>query len=116
LVLVSDETPYTFGAASYVSDVVEAAGGVSVTDAFPEPAAVASEEWVIGATPEVVVVLAEPYDADGLTANHPAWRALPAVRDGRVFGIHPDLTSRPGPRLAEGVERLARQLHPGRFP
>ncbi len=115
LVLVSDETPYTFGAASYVSDVVEAAGGVSVTDAFPEPAAVAGEEWVIGAAPEVVVVLAEPYDAAGLTAHHPAWRALPAVRAGRVHGFDPDLMSRPGPRLADGVETLARLLHPDRF-
>ena len=116
LVLVSDETPYAFGRSSYVSEAVAAAGGVSVTDAFPEPAAVASEEWTLGVAPEVIVVLSAPYDPAGLVEHHPVWSSLPAVRAGRVHGLDPDLMSRPGPRLADGIEALARFLHPERFP
>lgn len=115
LVLVSDETPYTFGRSSYVSEAVQAAGGASVTDAFAEPAAVASEEWVIGAAPDAVVVLASSYDPAGLLRHHPVWRDLPAVREGRVFSIDADLMSRPGPRLVDGIEQLAQRLHPDRF-
>jgi iron complex transport system substrate-binding protein len=42
----------------------------------------------------------------------PAWGSLDAVRRGRVIDtIHPDLLSRPGPRLVDGLEALARALH-----
>jgi len=42
-----------------------------------------------------------------------AWRALPAVRAGRVYvanGSH--YFSRPGPRLVDSLEILAHALHP----
>ena len=48
-------------------------------------------------------------------ARHPALISLPAVVSGRVYGIDPDLVSRPGPRVAEGLEAIARRLHPEAF-
>ena len=51
-----------------------------------------------------------------LTAQ-PAWETLPAARDGRVYLLDgPSYFSCPGPRLVDGVELLARVLHPERFP
>ncbi len=41
-----------------------------------------------------------------------SWKAIPAVRDDRVYVINPDLVDRPGPRIIEGLERLARIIHP----
>lgn len=117
LLLVGDRTPFAFGRDSYASELVRAAGGRPVTDAFAGQAAVPSEEFVLEAAPEVVVVLAgDDYDPARLVEHHPAWASLPAVRDGRVHGLDPDLVSRPGPRLAEGLERLAALLHPDLFP
>ena len=57
----------------------------------------------------------DDYEGARLVANHPTWRLLPAVRDGRVYGLDIALVSRPGPRLAEGLERLAALLHPERI-
>ncbi len=49
--------------------------------------------------------------------NLPGWPDLPAVRDGRVWVVDANsFFSRPAPRLVEGVEILARILHPGAFP
>jgi iron complex transport system substrate-binding protein len=43
------------------------------------------------------------------------WKELPAVKEGRVYAVDPSsYFSRPGPRLATGVEILAHLLHPGR--
>jgi iron complex transport system substrate-binding protein len=39
----------------------------------------------------------------------------PAVLNNRVYGINGDLLSRPGPRLVEGLEQMARLLHPEAF-
>jgi iron complex transport system substrate-binding protein len=43
------------------------------------------------------------------------WEALEAVKDGNVYPFDDNLVSRPGPRLVEGLESLARLLHPDLF-
>jgi ABC-type Fe3+-hydroxamate transport system substrate-binding protein len=110
--LVGDETPYAF---SIASAMVEAAGGTSVTAEIERSGVVLSEEWVLASAPDVVIVLIDDYDPTQLVRHHPSWAQLPAVRDGRVHGLDPDLASRPGPRMADAVEQLARLLHGDRF-
>ena len=42
----------------------------------------------------------------------PGWSAIPAVRTGRVHVLPADPTSRPGPRLVDGLELVAAVLYP----
>jgi iron complex transport system substrate-binding protein len=44
-----------------------------------------------------------------------ALRQSPAVLQGRVYKINDDHLSRPGPRLIDGLEEMARALHPDAF-
>ena len=46
--------------------------------------------------------------------RRPGWKQLSAVRNGRVFAVNGDLFHHAGPRLVDGVELLARLLHPDR--
>ncbi len=113
LLLVGDDVLYAFGRESYASEAIRAAGGENLTDAFDGRSAVVSEEFVLENRPEVIIVLSdEAYSADQLLQKHPTWSIIPAVEDGRVYGIHPDLLSRPGPRLAKGIAEVAERLHP----
>jgi iron complex transport system substrate-binding protein len=43
------------------------------------------------------------------------WTSLSAVKQGRLHQIPSDLLNRPGPRIVEGLERLAIILHPEAF-
>lgn len=107
---------YAFGRDSYASELVRLAGGQNVTDVYDGAAAQPSEEAVLELAPQIIVVTGgADYDAQDLVENHPALVDLPAVQGGRVYGIDPDLVLRPGPRLVEGLERLARLLHPEAF-
>lgn len=116
LLLVGDDALYAFGRDSYASEMVRLAGGLNVTDGYSGAAAQPSDEAVLELAPEVIVVLAgADYDAARLVERHPAFATLPAVVNGRVYGMDPDLASRPGPRVADGLERLARLLHPEAF-
>lgn len=117
LLVGSDEgVLYAFGRDSYASEMVRLAGGQNVTDAYAGAAAQPSEEAVLEMAPEVVIALTRrDYDSERLVEEHPAFFTLPAVQSGRVYGIDPDLVSRPGPRVADGLERLARLLHPEAF-
>ncbi|MEM1042754.1 MAG: helical backbone metal receptor [Bacteroidota bacterium] len=104
LVLISDGPLYVFGGASYVHEMVALAGGRSVTAGLPGEGTTLSPEWVVAESPDVVVVLEEDYVAADLRAAQPVWG--PRV-EGRVCGVSPDLVSRPGPRLADGIDALA---------
>ena len=44
------------------------------------------------------------------------WNAIDAVKNKQVFGIDDNLVSRPGPRMVDGIEALAKLLHPELFP
>ncbi|HVR72874.1 MAG TPA: ABC transporter substrate-binding protein, partial [Planctomycetota bacterium] len=76
-----------------------------------------STETVLRRDPDVIVV---GDSAAGVTPEsvlrRPGWESLSAVRSGRVHVFDEDLGSRPGPRLVDGLETLARLLHPGVFP
>lgn len=116
LVLVGDETLYSFGRESYVHRLVELAGGRSITDSIDTAAPTLSEEFVLAEKPDVIVGTWGPdYDPDRLLTLHPTWDVVPAIRNDRVCSLPSSLISRPGPRLVEGARRLAAHLHPDRF-
>ncbi len=113
LILIGVETLYSFGSPSYVHELIEMAGGQSLTRDFQRPNIVLNDEFVLKVNPEIIVILSDqPEDRERLLEHHPTFTLLRAVREQRVYTINPDVIVRPGPRLVEGLEQLARLLHP----
>ncbi len=105
-----DPTPYTAGPSSFIGEMLARAGGDNVVPNglgdFPK----ISPEAVIAGDPEVIVG-ASLQDV----AGRPGWSAIAAVRSGRVYKLSPaesHVVVCPGPRIAAGIEVLARHLHP----
>jgi len=116
LVLIGDDTLYSFGKSSYVHTLVELAGGQSVTASLDTKAPTLSEEYVLREKPDVIVgAWGSGYDADRLLRLHPTWDVVPALRNGRVYSLPPSSLLRPGPRLVTGARSLAAFLHPTHF-
>jgi iron complex transport system substrate-binding protein len=91
--------------------MVDAAGGVDVLGVAGEPSVSTTWERVLEAEPELVVAAPCGYDERG-AATRAAGLGLPLP----VVPVDADsFFSRPGPRLADGVELLARLLHPDAF-
>lgn len=40
------------------------------------------------------------------------WKDIPAVKNKNIYDVHSDKVTRPGPRLIEGVEELAKAIYP----
>lgn len=114
LFLVGDETLYSFGAGSYVNDIIRRAGGESITEAVDQQYPVLSEEFVLMADPDFIVgAFGEDYDPAELLRFHPAWANLRAVADGNIISLDPDIILRPGPRIVNALTILSNRLHPG---
>jgi iron complex transport system substrate-binding protein len=58
----------------------------------------------------------EQYGGDPqMVAARPGWSSIDAVTHHRVYAIATALISRPGPRIVDGLEQLAKDLHPDLF-
>jgi iron complex transport system substrate-binding protein len=112
---VSGEPLYTIGREAYLTDLVRRAGGVSVTADVPGAFPRFSDEAALAARPDAIIL---PSGGSMGTANSTPAAALknsPAVLNNRVYKINDDHLSRPGPRLVDGLEEMARALHPEAF-
>lgn len=113
---LSGQPLYTAGRTAFVTNLIERAGGQSVTSDVNEAWPRLSDEAALASRPEAVIMLSD--ESMGASANlkvAPALQTSPAVRNGRLYVIDGDLLTRPGPRLVDGLEQIARALHPEAF-
>jgi iron complex transport system substrate-binding protein len=112
---VSREPLYTAGRDSFITDLIRRAGGISVTADVPGAWPKYSDESALASQPEAIVMASfDSMSKDGLEIAD-SLRNSPAAKNGRVYGINGDYLSRPGPRLVNGLEEMARKLHPEAF-
>jgi len=111
--------PFTAGPGSFVDLVVQLAGGVNVAASSGTAWPQFSLEELLRADPDMIILADELVTMNPQTpqtvARRPGWSLLRAVGRGAMYSINAELISRPGPRIVEGLELMARRLHPDRF-
>lgn len=112
---LSEEPLYTAGRDAFVTDLIQRAGGLSVTADVPEAWPRYSQESAVAAQPDAIVLPTGGSMGDANSDVAAGLKQAPAVLNGKVFKIDGDLLVRPGPRAIDGLEQLARALHPEAF-
>lgn len=105
------------GSSSFIGQSIEMAGARNVVaDAQGDWPQVSLEE-VIERNPDVVISSNSHGGKQGIgdIAQRPGWNQLEAVREGRLYLLPDDLLSRPGPRVVDGLEMVARLVYPELF-
>lgn len=110
--------PFSAGPGTFIDLLITRAGGINltsvagITDAYPQ----VGLEQIVSVDPQVILLGDAMW---GVTvesvAARPGWDGLTAVKEGRVLPFDDNLVSRPGPRLVDGLEALAKLLHPNAF-
>ncbi len=108
--------PFTVGPGNFVNDIITLAGGTnafaSATKSYPQ----VSAEQIIAAKPEIIIMSDAAY---GVTVDslmkRKGWQVIAAVKNKNVHPIDDSLVSRPGPRIADGLEAAAKLIHPELF-
>jgi len=108
----------TPGRKSWITDMIEMAGGVNVFGDQDRESVNIDEDMVFTRSPEVIVASwcgAEKMADRERIKGRRGWQILPAVQNDRVYAVEEESFGRPGPRLVEGLEAVARMLHPEMF-
>jgi len=106
--------PMVVGGGSYMSELIEIAGGQNIYASLPQPSPVVTVEDVVRRNPQYVIRSID--DVQSVTQPELSagpWRAVPAVREGRVLSANAALAARPSVKLGQAAVELARVLHPG---
>ena len=108
-----------YSAGHWAPEMVALAGGIDVLGRQGEPSARIEWRQVVEARPDVILLMPCGFDVRRTVKEStplrtlPGWNELPAVRSGNVFALNGNAYfSRPGPRLVNGLEILARIIHP----
>lgn len=107
---------YSAGKGSFIDELITRAGGENVgarlTGEWPQ----FNLEALVGADPQVIILADHPIETAAKVKARPGWSNITAVKEGRIIEVlDVNIVSRPGPRIAEGVEFVARALHPELF-
>ena len=104
------------GRRALVTDLIDIAGGDSLTAADADDYPRYSLEAAVAKSPEVIVLANHGSKSGPIAIDR--WKrltSLPAIKTGRVHSVDGNLMHRYGPRVLDGLEQLARAIHPEAF-
>jgi iron complex transport system substrate-binding protein len=103
------------GGKNFIDELITLAGGKNIAGDAAQPWLNLPDEVVVAKAPQVIIEAGMGSERDQ-SANHWAdLTSIPAVQQGRVYPYPSDKILRPGPRIGEGLEEIARLLHPECF-
>ncbi len=107
----------TVGPGTFIDDLIAKAGGENIAAAAQTPWPKLSAETLIVSDPQVIILADHVYGEtpEGVRAR-PGFDGVSAVKESRIFPLNPDLTNRSGPRVVDGLEQIAKAIHPELFP
>jgi iron complex transport system substrate-binding protein len=118
LMVVGRRPLVAVGKGTYQDELIQLAHGTNVAAQTGERWPNLGIEFVLEQAPEVIIdagMGSEEMDREAGAAFWRAFPTLPAVRDDRIYGYQAYELLRPGPRIPETLETVARYLHPERF-
>ena len=110
----------TVGSDTLIHELIVKAGGINIAQDLTGDYPTMGLEAVIAANPQVIVAnYGHGTAADAplqFAQNEPRLADVDARVNNQVYGIDANLTSRPGPRIVQGLEQMAKFIHPELFP
>jgi iron complex transport system substrate-binding protein len=108
--------PFTAGANTFIDLLIRAAGGTNIAASLKGDYPQISQEDLLSQNPDIILLGDAAY---GMTpeqvVKRPGWTSIKAVKENKVLAIDDNLISRPGPRLIDGLESMAKLIHPEMF-
>jgi iron complex transport system substrate-binding protein len=116
-----DKNGYSsYGANSYINELISMAGGVNVFAGFQGQYVTTSTEEVLKANPAIIIISKGVMSSlSGITPDsikaRQSWENIDAVKNNKIYEVDEALITIWGPRIVNGLEELAQVIHPEVF-
>jgi iron complex transport system substrate-binding protein len=101
----------TIGRNAFITELIEAAGGKSITDDIAQEWPQVSMETVVSRSPDAILLVQGPRMTGKILSSQPGWQALAAVKAERFYYAD-ERMNYPSPVAFDALEDLAKQFHP----
>jgi iron complex transport system substrate-binding protein len=103
------------GGMNFIDELITLAGGENIAANAAQPWLNLPDEYVVAKAPQVIIEAGMGAERGASGKNWADLKSIPAVKEQRVFAYPSDKILRPGPRIGEGLEEIARLVHPECF-
>ena len=111
---INEHPLITVGKDTFHNNLINLAGGINISgkDSIKYPKY--SLEQVLRSRPDVLLItsMERGVMAERKKERWRQWGQIPAVKQNRIYILDSDLLDRPSPRLVDGLEALAKAIHP----
>ncbi|MFC1874738.1 cobalamin-binding protein [Chloroflexota bacterium] len=113
LYVIWHEPIMSVGTDTRIHELIEKTGGINIAEVAGEGYPTLALEEIVSINPQVIIV----NDDISLQSilNETRLSEIDAIVNGMVYGINADLTNRPTARIVEGLELMAKMIHPELF-
>jgi len=111
---VWDDPLMTAGPGSFIDDLITKAGGTNIAGDANKEFAEFSLEALIDRNPDIYILNDHAHTPEDIKKRS-GYEGSKAIRNNNVYSIEDDLVTLPGPRIIEGLEQMARIIHPEAF-
>jgi len=115
LLLVGIRPLIAVGGRNFIDELITLAGGRNIAGDAAQPWLNLPDEYVVAKAPQVIIEAGMGSERDQAAKHWADLKSIPAVQQGRVYRYPSDKILRPGPRIGEGLEEIARLVHPECF-
>jgi iron complex transport system substrate-binding protein len=115
LLLVGIRPLIAVGGKNFIDELITLAGGKNIAGDAAQPWLNLPDEYVVAKAPQVIIEAGMGSERDQAAKHWADLKSIPAVQQGRVYRYPSDKILRPGPRIGEGLEEIARLVHPECF-
>ena len=110
--------PWTAGPGSFADALIQMAGGENVAASAQGAWIQLNIEELVNSDPEIIIVdsmMGTAVISPDEIKELPGWKDTTAVKQDNIFVVNGDLVNRSGPRIVQGLEAIARIIHPELF-
>ena len=110
--------PWTAGPGSFADALIQMAGGENIAAKAQGAWIQLNMEELVNSNPDIILVdsmMGTAVISPNQIKKLPGWQDMTAVKENRIYTIDGDLVNRSGPRIIQGLEEMAKILHPELF-
>ena len=112
-----------FTAGHWIPQMIEFAGGINLISKTGEHSRRMDIDEVVNSKPDIIIFMPCGFDTDrtvqeyeSILHNNPGWNSLQAVKNNQIYAVDANsFFSKPSIRTIDGLEILAKIIHPEKF-